>query len=215
MRELISIVEARPKKAIAPPVDPAAQAQSVYQRALTVAATMSHALMIRQWNQEWVQALRQSMTKARQAHEKNQADEIEYYGNEHQPKPFALDVVEVTQPWWDQVVMPQIDEMGWAAKSEYERYQDWKPNVEQSDQMSLHQDEVRLARTIKQNGNDSPSGMLAVLEALENYAQSTQYYQDIDHTHLATRETEDFVAKIIPSILTICRLYGAKPAAQP
>lgn len=174
MRKFISIVEAAP----------AYPAQRVYDHGLLVAKRISHDLMLRQWDQEWVMALRRLIAETRQAHEKNETEEAAYHARyeegEYQPKPFSLDVDEVTGPWWDRTVKPDVDEMLSAAKHEYERYQDWKPDVESSDQMSLHQAEISLATTISLHGSDTLEGMMAILNALEGFSHSIAYLQEID-----------------------------------
>ena len=214
MRNYISIVEARPKK-IVPPADPAIAAQALYDQTLAAARTIAHALMLRTWNQDWVNALRAEMAAARQRHDANEQAEGKYYhddGGEYQPKPFVLsdNVAEITARWWDQSVKPQLDDMYYAARHEYERYQDEHPMTEQSDQMSLLQDEIELTQHFRFKGSDTSEGMSHIVDAIGNFASSMTHYRDIDYLNIVTRETEDFIARIIPAILTICRLYGAK-----
>ena len=211
MREFISIVEARPKKAQPAPIDPVAQAQGVYDRTVSVAKKVGHALMIRQWSQEWVTPFKALIAKAKQAHSDNEAEEVAY-DDTYQPRAFQLDVEEITQQWWQSVVEPQVREMLDAAKHDYERYQDWKPDVESSDQMSLHQSEIALAKRILLHADDSVNGLNTILGALSDFVSSIDLYRDIDYTNLSTRETQDFVERIIPAIMAICRMRGAKPS---
>lgn len=202
MREYISIVEGRQPKAADP--------QSVYARTLVVARAIAHTLMIQRWNQEWTRALNTLVADARRRHEKNEADEIEYNSN-YKARPFALDIEDLTNQWWQQTVVPAAEALEWAAKAAYERYQDDHPKVEQSDRMSLHQDELRMIETIRYRGNDSLDGLTVILDAINNFAP-TDHLLDISYLDVVTRETQDFIERIIPAILAICRLHGAKSA---
>ena len=212
MREFIAIVEAK-RKAL--PIDPTVQVQAIYDKALATAKVLGPALMIRQWDQSLVTALRQAIQQAKQAHDANEAKEARFHDEPYQPQPFVVSdvLLEITTAWWQRTVEPKLDEIGWAAKDEYERYQDDHPQVEQSDEMSRLQAEVALTTKLRYNGSDTNEGLQAILGALDDFMHTIQSYRYIDHTHLVTRETEDLVSALMPAILTVCRMRGAKPSA--
>ena len=211
MREFIAIVEAKAM----PQVDPAAQAQAIYDKTVAVAKVIGHALMIRQWDQRWVAELQQVIQTAKQAHDADEKEEAEFQGAGYQPRSFVVtDHIEhVTAAWWDRTIKSEVENIETAAKYEYDRYQDEHPTVEQSDEMSLLQSEVELTKVIWRLGSDTNEGFLAILGALDNFVHGLQYLRDIDYTRVATRETEEFVSAIIPAIMTICRMRGAKQSA--
>jgi hypothetical protein len=212
MRRFIDIVEAR-RKIIA--VDPAAQAQQLYAKAVALSRVISRALAIRQWDMSGIAALRKTIEASRKAHEAGEAEAADWADedNPYTARPFVLKeaLPEITALWWDETVKPHLYEMQTAAKQEYERYQDEHPAVEQSDQMSLLHDEVTLTNKLYYHAADTLQGLDEVLTALDNFAHSLSYLHDIDYSRPATRETTDFVAMILPAIVSLAKLYGAQP----
>jgi hypothetical protein len=116
---------------------------------------------------------------------------------------------DITAQWWDHI-QPAILQMQEDAKYAYEEYQDDHPKVEQSDAMSIHQGEVHMAKMIQHFGSDTLQGMDKTLDAIDQFADVLKLHSDFDRMQPCTSSTMDVITSIIPAILTICQMRGAK-----
>lgn len=197
-------------------VDHAAQAQTLYDKTMAVAKKIGpNILYIQKWNHQWVGDLRRLTAEAKQAHVKAEQEMAEYEqegGNSYQLRPFQVNdyVDEITEKLWWKQVQPAIIEMRQDAKYDYEQYQDDHPKVESSDTMSLHHAEVQMAQIIEHRGADTPQGMGVIVDAISSFADTLEITTGFDRMRPCTPSTLDVITSILPAILAICQMRGAK-----
>ena len=204
MRYWINLMEASRK-----PVDWIAQAQAVDDFALKVVMNLAKTSFEFRtgWDHAWANMINKGMTQERKQHEANEKEESEYQageGNTHTPRPFdtLAALADVTSKWWDTVAKEESEQIVADAKYEYEDYQDSHPRVEQSDEMSALKDQFDMAVKIYHRGSGTIEGMTEILNAIDTYIHNLDSY--IHHDSM-TRSAEDFIRKLMPAILTICR----------
>lgn len=96
------------------------------------------------------------------------------------------------------------------AKHDLEYYYDSHPKTEQSDEMSLLQDQLAFAKKLAYTADlASIDTMKNYLDALDAYTDSYSAYSS-GANNLATPKMFDVISNSIPLILTYCKIFMKK-----
>lgn len=211
MRDLINLINLAEARQAA--IDP----QAVYARIMKVVGELSLASHIfsGKWEMDWSGEIHAGIAKAKEQHMAMEKENYEYEkedGKEYKIVPFSIQMHlgDVTAKWWDDSVKPVLQEIIYEIKHQADEYNEWKPDVESSDQLSLFAEEQRMATSILYQGGDTLQGIMTTMTILDSYAYSLNMAQDIDYSHPCTHSTVKFVKSVFPAFLLITRLFGAK-----
>ena len=141
---------------------------------------------------------------------KKQHDDFEQselgYDEKYIKRPFSLEdnLEQITSKWWDSVAKEDAYHICGDTNYELEQYYESHPKVEMSDELTILQEIDRTAKNIRYKGSDTLNGMEIILKSIEDIVEPML------STNLNFYRFIDFIKKVIPAILTITKLMGAK-----
>lgn len=201
MRNLIDLVENKNKNTTS--------AQNIYNLALQIATKLSSDSQFRNWNHEWSKLILEYIKESKKQHDDLEQSELEY-DEKYIKRPFSLEdnLEQITGKWWDSVAKEAAYHICGDTNYELEEYYDSHPKVEMSDELTVLQNIDMQAKIICYKGSDTLNGMEIILKSIEEIAEPML------STNLNFHRFMDFIKKVIPAILTITKLMGAKKSSK-